>query len=503
MFLFPKNLEIADSELSSIIQVVYSRVENFLKYPLHIHYTDHSIEHSIRVLEVISNILDETNICLSDVEKYIIICAALLHDVGMQTPHFLNKSPLSTDDLEEIRKNHHLYSEKMIIESVTKPVDNRYYFGLEPRLEYVELIATIAKAHRKVNLIELDNEFIGNEEIRVRFLSALLRLSDCLDMDYRRVDVERLSSLNIPVSSKMFWFRHQYVQGVKIYHQKIEIFFSFPKAYENEDECINTLTNDTFREVSDQVDEVYDFLDDYGLRLHKKISYKVSYSLVQRCMPDELIAYIKTLCETNVIKSDKVFDVYPTRELCIDDILKKIKDTGAEKVVFFGGISSRLCHKSTVEIFSEWLCRNENSMLFFCYEDDEAALSRATSLDEAAMPQDSLPSDPHMRYIYKLGNIEKCREMYSEEIRERVYLIPITKALNTYSIVMDNDFYCNILTAIRSSESTTAKMRDNSVGKKTKIELLSYMLFILENSPPCEGNSILSGFFQIQKNMIK
>ena len=93
--------------------------------------------------------------------------------------------------------------------------------------------------------------------------------------------------------------------------------------------------------------------------------------------------------------------------------------------------------------------------------------------------------------------------MYADNIRERIYLIPITKALNTYPIVVDNDFYCNILTAIRSSESTTAKMRDNSVGKKTKIELLSYMLFILENSPSCIGNSILSNFIQLQKNMIK
>lgn len=503
MFLFPKNLEISNPELVAIVQVVHARVEKFLKYPLHIHYTDHSIEHSIRILEVISNMLDETSVCLSDVEKYILVCAALLHDIGMQTPCFLGKTFLSTDDLEEIRKNHHLYSEKMIIDSVTKSNDDRYYFGLESKCEYVELIARVAKAHRKVNLIELDNVFVGNEEIRIRFLSALLRLSDCLDMDYRRVDVERLSSLNIPVSSKMYWFRHQYVQGVKISHQKIEVFFSFPKEYENADDCINSIINDTLREVSDQVDEVYDFLDDYGLRLHKKISHRTSFSLVQRHMPDEIITYIKTLREENVIKSDKVFDVYPTRDLCIDDIFKRLKGIGANNVVFFGGISSRLCHKGTVEIFSEWLNKNNKAMLFLCYEDDEAALSRATTLDEGSMPKDGLPSEPHMRYVYKLGNIEKCREMYAVNIRERIYLIPITKALNTYPIVVDNDFYCNILTAIRSSESTTAKMRDNSVGKKTKIELLSYMLFILENSPSCIGNSILSNFIQLQKNMIK
>lgn len=503
MALFHKNLEISDSELAANAQIVYSRVEKFLKYPLHIHYTDHSVEHSIRLLEIISNILEETSVCLSDAEKYILICAALLHDVGMQTPCFLGKTFLSTDYLEEIRENHHLYSEKMIIESVTKSIDDKYYFGLESKREYVELIAIVAKAHRRINLLELDNVFIGNEEIRVRFLAALLRLSDCLDMDYRRVDVERLSSLNIPVSSKMFWFRHQYVQGVKIFHQKIEVFFCFPKAYEGVEDCINAIISDTLREISDQVDEVYDILDDYGLRLYKKISHKVSFSLIQRQMPDELIAYMKTLCEVNVIKSDKVFDVYPTRDLCIDDILGKIRDIGANNVVFFGGISSRLCNKSTVEIFSKWLCKNKAALLFLCYEDDEAALSRAATLDEGSIPKDDLPSEPHKRYVYKLGNIEKCHEMYADNIRERIYLIPITKALNTYPIVVDNDFYCNILTAIRSSESTTAKMRDNSVGKKTKIELLSYMLFILENSPPCNGNLILSNFIRLQKNMIK
>ncbi len=95
MFLFPKNLEISNPELVAIVQVVHARVEKFLKYPLHIHYTDHSIEHSIRILEVISNMLDETSVCLSDVEKYILVCAALLHDIGMQTPCFSGKTFLS------------------------------------------------------------------------------------------------------------------------------------------------------------------------------------------------------------------------------------------------------------------------------------------------------------------------------------------------------------------------------------------------------------------------
>ena len=500
MFEIPLNLTINDSKLASNAQIVYSKANDFLKYPIHIHYTDHSIEHSCRVIKIISGLLTDADLHLNDGEKYIIICAALLHDIGMQTPHYLgNKTELTGSDLEKIREKHHEYSERMIIESVAKPTD-KYNFGLDVTWQYVEWIALVAKAHRKIDLMELKETIVvGDKDIRIRLLGALIRLADCLDKDFRRVDIERLSSLNIPILSKLYWYRHQYISGIKIDHQKIKLYFCIPDDYKEDSDCVSAIIDDTLTEINNQVDEVYDILFEYGLRLHKTITHEIVFSKVERGMPDELMTYIKTLHKTNP-KAKEGFIAYRTRNLCIDSIFKKIKKSKIDVIIFFGGISTRLCNEETVQILSEWMHQNSSSKLFFCYEDEAAAMLRADSIDEESLPKDKLSSKPYVRILQKLDEIKKCHDMYSKDLQERVFMIPITKALNTYPIIVDDDIYCNLLTATRSSESTTAKIKDNEVGKKTKAEILNYMLHILKNSPHSEEKSALTHLILNKKN---
>ena len=97
MFEIPDNLRLNNDEYYSVLSVIYVQVEKLLKNPLHIHYTDHSITHSIRIANIISQIIENIDMHFNEEEKFILLAAVLLHDIGMQTPDYadLGELPLN------------------------------------------------------------------------------------------------------------------------------------------------------------------------------------------------------------------------------------------------------------------------------------------------------------------------------------------------------------------------------------------------------------------------
>lgn len=293
----PKNLSFLDSEFNSIIDIVYSRAKDILNSPIHLHYTDHSTEHSERILSVIDKLVGDEEF-LSDEEKFILVCAVILHDIGMQTPNYadLGTLPLDMDALEKIRVKHHEFSEKMIIDSVDLNFSDRYYLGLDSKREFVDDIALVAKYHRKLDINILGDDVIGDKIIRLKLLSSLIRLGDCLDIDFRRVRIDRLKIFPISTESKFFWFGHHYVKGLTIINRCIQIYFNFPDDYKNDSLLTGQIMQHIQDEIANQIDRVYSYLDHYGIRLYKDIIVTTQYSktTVQK-MPNDLVDYINKL----------------------------------------------------------------------------------------------------------------------------------------------------------------------------------------------------------------
>lgn len=305
MFEIPDNLKLNNNEYYSVLSVIFIQVEKLLKNPLHIHYTDHSITHSIRIVNIISKIIEDIDLQFNEEEKFILLSAVLLHDIDMQTPDYadLGELPLNTEALEKIRKKHHEYSERLIIDSIQRSEGEAYFLGLNSREEFVDDVALVAKYHRKMNIAALDNDVIGDKVIRLRLLCALIRLGDCLDLDYRRVDINRLLVFtNIPIESKFYWYSHHYVNGLLIQNQKIHIYFKFPKVYEDKNELTNKIIEYMTSEVRNQIDEVYDILDEYSIRFYKDIIVNKQYSNAQKKMPVELEEYIATSSDESVYR---------------------------------------------------------------------------------------------------------------------------------------------------------------------------------------------------------
>jgi len=266
------------------------------------HYTKHGIDHSERIVQCIGKLLEDFPTLLNQQERFVLLAAIYLHDIGNQLTKYTGipiKSVYSLEELEKIRKNHHLSSYEAVKDSIK--VNAEHPLGLNLCKEYTDFIALLCKYHRKLDLSDLKDTSIAGDPLRLYLLGALLRLGDELDADYRRVDMEVLNIVDIPTKSKFYWWSHYYSQSISIDHGHIKLFFRFPEEYKNNNvvEVFQTERKESLRK---QFLEVYDIFENYGARFYRDIeiedtNYLSAGSLKQ--VPPDLLEYIKiTIIQT-------------------------------------------------------------------------------------------------------------------------------------------------------------------------------------------------------------
>jgi len=297
----PKNLEMKSGDLNAYLSSIEIAIRNLWKPPVLDYYTDHGIEHSERVIENLSKLLEGHSDILNDYERFILLASAYLHDVGMQAPSYAGIDRPSGDytinDKEIIREKHNEISAEIIKNSVSgEPIimynNKKLRLGFELCPEYARFVAQVSKYHRILNLTTLDDSSISGENLKLTLLAALLRLGDELDADHRRVNLEILKLREIPLKSKLHWWGHYYVQSVSIEGGRIKLYFRFPEMYKNEAGVAALFRKRTCSSIRSQLDEVNNILFDNGIRLYPKpevVQTEYDDCLVK--MPDELSDY--------------------------------------------------------------------------------------------------------------------------------------------------------------------------------------------------------------------
>ncbi|MDW5593818.1 ATP-binding protein [Conexibacter stalactiti] len=229
------------------------------------HYTNHSLEHSLEIIRQISYLLFEDGdpaqpvVRLSDVECYILLCAALLHDIGMvvsdrekqemlsstawqryvavggaghptwRAIHELRSTPtVESSDVrnfladvqlrhllaEWVRTTHHARAVPVLARD--QAALGRFAFD-DPIL--LNSIASVCIGHG-LPRSELDDphQFPDRREIRgeqanLRFLALMLRLGDLLDLSHRRACPLLMSASSpLPPASIHHWQQYQRVR---------------------------------------------------------------------------------------------------------------------------------------------------------------------------------------------------------------------------------------------------------------------------------------------------
>jgi|GEM_PF-464013 len=273
-----------NTALHSQLQTTREAVKGLLEDLKHKHFTKHDVNHSDRVVEKLNLLARTLRKPLAEEECYILLSAAYLHDVGMQSDE--------RDNLKLVRDDHHLLSDDIIMGSVRQPGK---YPDLKINKDYAEYIARVARGHRKTDLLadEYEEFDIGGNQIRLRLLAALLRFADQLDIDFRRVDFERLKlERDMTPESKLHWYKHYYVLGTGLHDGLIRITYRFPEEYRNQE-----IENLIAKYVLDHVLKEYErYKEDIFWSAGVQISTgkdKRQYSSIVPALPPDVLAELE------------------------------------------------------------------------------------------------------------------------------------------------------------------------------------------------------------------
>lgn len=241
-----------DITLYRKLEKIIKASEKIWEYPYLYWFTDHGILHSQKVIEHIEDIIrpfwNDPNF-LTPEEIYVLCASAYLHDVGMQYLKWENNglmkpvNQLTEEDYNAIRKRHAEKSLDLIKQRIINRDRDTLDLGLEDD-NYLEAIALVCKGHSTENFSDvvkmLDENPLtpSNNRFRGKLLVALLLFADELDLHNSRVDFSKLDMFNLSTLSKLHFFRHHYIDYIRIVNQQITIHY---KIHPNSQFYIDTL----------------------------------------------------------------------------------------------------------------------------------------------------------------------------------------------------------------------------------------------------------------------
>lgn len=205
-----KHLKELESPFLSIIQSIYDEVKDLLNNRIQTifpKYTLHNTGHSFRIISYMNKLVDNPS-SLNELEITLLICSALLHDIGMaasdEDVHSIKTDSFSFCDVkfsamkkivnedegealqEYIRRIHASLSGKYIREKLK----DKLIIPKLANLDFANELALICESHTqdydwiKINLREY--EVKGDYHFNSQFIACVLRLADILDIDGNR-----------------------------------------------------------------------------------------------------------------------------------------------------------------------------------------------------------------------------------------------------------------------------------------------------------------------------
>lgn len=240
---------ILSHQIPESLQVVATHTEFF---------TDHGTSHVERVIAKLESLSALVPGGLNEREQFFLLTGSYCHDLGM----FLCRLP--NEAARETRAHHNERSADLIERLVTGGYVNLDQFE-------VSVTKHLVRAHRAVSLDDVPEEqSIEQFTVRMRLLSAMLRIADACDMDHTRAPeaVFRFLYDTIPSSSRQYWRQHQIVAAVNFNSEhgaiviSVQINGGFVEKFDR-----MRMTNTLSRELENELASVSNVFRHYGVRL--------------------------------------------------------------------------------------------------------------------------------------------------------------------------------------------------------------------------------------------
>ncbi len=230
--------------------------------PAHRHAIKHGPAHAQRVVALLGGLTEglmkRGEYALTADEIYVLLAAAHLHAIGLQD-EASEASPAA-----RLARYPELGAE-MIYRSLEEP-EQAARLGLVDDPGLVEMTALLVARHHETvyPAPDYDDFPLGGASIRPRPLTALLRLADGLDLDYRRVDLEQLKLLTVSPDEALDWWLHYYVSGVQVRDEYVQIGYRVPQGQADYEKLLPELVE---RGLRDDFEALRDIFRPYGIKV--------------------------------------------------------------------------------------------------------------------------------------------------------------------------------------------------------------------------------------------
>ncbi|WP_220207221.1 HD domain-containing protein [Reticulibacter mediterranei] len=303
---------------------IIQEIPHFWEQSPYMHFTNHGSAHSERIyqqkLAQLAQELPNTERLSSD-EVFIVSAAAWLYEIGMQSKHleptldfkYQPGVPMTLDQLQEIRKNKHELSRRLIIASAHGDASLR--LGITNADEYTHLIAQVCGWCSQEPLEEIPETLpLRGIDVRTRLMVALLRFADQLYIDGSRVNLDLLQAAPLPIVEKTRWWAYHYTQTLPIDKEGyIRFDYFIPLAHKELIRHIRALFERDF-ETSRNPAMLY--LRKHGLRLSLDESPSIRFDQqdeFKQPMSSEMVSYLR----------EKIKPKPPTIDTSVPPILGK------------------------------------------------------------------------------------------------------------------------------------------------------------------------------------
>lgn len=239
-------------------------------------YTSHGLEHCQAVEDLIHRLIPrDCYTQLREKERFYLLAAAWLHDIGMLSTVVAKVWGEQLDD-NEIRRCHHTTTAEFIRVCW-------HECGVKERDRF--FLAELCRFHRKREDLREAPEMmlVHQSEYRFRLLAAYLRLADALHVDLSRVPDREFAlclAFNIPPETKLHWIKSRLVSGIHLDARQHVITLQFQQP---NDDSIRDLGLDPSR-VARKIDAVIRYVvdelrDELTSVVHTLTSGGISYYL--------------------------------------------------------------------------------------------------------------------------------------------------------------------------------------------------------------------------------
>lgn len=340
-----KNLieNIGNENYRSLIECVCMIVQKIWSSDVRIvrNYTDHGYEHSQRIIEKVYEMYKVHPDIITEKELFFLLLGIYLHDIGMQCDikkhtdikrlaeekygakfkedyDIGNANSYTTEEQNEIRKNHHLLTGAWLEysfrnDTILSPFINSF------DSMYLQDLIDICVFHSKLDITEC-SEKSERAGIRTRLVATILRFGDELDIDKERVYIETVNEFGYEIENAIFWYLHARTKiTVKESAIKLSVYLN-DEDYKKVALSINNIYVQKFK-TKNKV--LTDIMTQNGFSFFVSEDSGIEINSFEKDLPDEIVSSLQEM-NLREIKGEMLKKLEFEGTSSQDETLKKV-----------------------------------------------------------------------------------------------------------------------------------------------------------------------------------